>query len=52
MVLVEVDPVMMLSSGVSATSGMLAVLPDPAVAVGDVAAKLPCLLLVCRHPAG
>jgi hypothetical protein len=49
MVLVEVDPVVMLSTGVSSSSGMLAVLPDAAVTVGHVSPQLAGLLLVRRH---
>ena len=49
MVLVEVDPVVMLSSGVSAASGMLAVLANTAVTVAHVATVLAGLLLVGRH---
>ena len=49
MVLVEVDPVVVLTTGVSATSGMLPVLADPSVTVGHVASQLPGLLLGCGH---
>ena len=49
MVLVKVDPVVMLTSGVTATSGMLAVLANASVSVRDVAAELAGLLLVGRH---
>ena len=52
MVLVEVDAVVVLSSGVAAAAGVLAVLPDAAVPVGHVAAQLPRLLLVRRHGPG
>ena len=48
-VLVEVDPVVVLPAGVAAPARVLAVLPDAAVAVRDVPAKLPGLLLVRRH---
>ncbi len=48
-VLVEVDPVVVLSSSVAPPSRMLPVLADPTVPVGDVAAKLAGLLLVRRH---
>ena len=41
MVLVEVDPVMMLTTSVTTTSRMLPVFPDPAVAMADVSAQLP-----------
>ena len=49
MVLVEVDPVVMLSSGISPSSRMLPVLPDPPVAVGDVPAELAGLLAIRAH---
>ena len=49
MVLVEINPVMMLATSVSATSGVLPVLPDPAVAMGHVSSQLPGLLLGCGH---
>ena len=49
MVLVEIDPVMMLTTGVSTTSGMLPVLPDPSVSVRHVTSQLPGLLLGCGH---
>merc|ERR1719229_413366 len=48
-VLVKVDPVVVLTTGVSATSGVLPVLPDPAVAMGHVSSQLPGLLLGCGH---
>ena len=48
-VLVEVDAMVVLTAGVSASSGMLAVLADATVAVGHVAAELAGLLLVGRH---
>jgi len=48
-VLVEVDPVVVLSSGVSATSGMLPVLADTTVAVTHVATQLSGLFLAGRH---
>ena len=48
-VLVEVDPVVVLPAGVAAAARVLAVLPDAAVAVRDVPAQLPSLLLVRRH---
>ena len=50
MVLVEVDPVMMLTTSVTTTSRMLPVLSNPSVAVRDVASQLPSLLLACGHP--
>lgn len=49
MVLVEVDAVVMLTTSVTATSRMLPVLADTSVAVGNVAAELPGLLLVSTH---
>jgi len=49
MVLVEVDAVVVLSTSVSAASGMLPVLANAAVAVADMAAQIACLLLVCAH---
>ena len=49
MILVEIDPVVVLATGVSATSGMLPVLADPAVAMRDVASQLPGLLLGSCH---
>ena len=52
MVFVEVDSVMVLATGVTATSGMLSVFADAAVTVGDVAAKLSGLLLVGTHFCG
>ncbi len=49
MVFVEVDSVMVLTTGVTATSGMLSVFADAAVTVRHVAAKLSGLLLVGTH---
>ena len=49
MVLVEVDPVMMLTTSVTTTSRMLPVLSDSSMAVRDVASQLPGLLLACGH---
>ena len=49
MVLVEVDSVVVLATGVTATSGMLSVLADAAVTVRHVATKLPGLLPVSTH---
>ena len=46
---VKVDPVVMLTTGVSTTSGMLPVLPNPSVPVRHVASQLPGLLLGCGH---
>merc|ERR1719291_1345294 len=47
MVLVEVDAVVMLATGVTATSGVLPVLSDPSVTVGHMSSQLPGLLLGC-----
>jgi hypothetical protein len=49
MVLVEVDPVVVLTTGVTAASGVLPVLADAAVTVGNVASELPGLLPVGTH---
>merc|ERR1719464_115671 len=49
MVLVKVDSVVMLATSVSATSGVLPVLSDPAMTVGHVSSQLPGLLLGCGH---
>ncbi len=49
MVFVEVDAMVMLTTGVTATSGMLPVLANATMAVGDVSPKLPSLLLVGTH---
>ena len=49
MVLVEVDSVMVLTTCVSATSGVLPVLSDPSMTVGHVSSQLPGLLLGCGH---
>merc|ERR1712087_1028564 len=50
MVLVEINSVVMLSSGVTATTGMLAVFADASVAVAHVTSQLPRLLgLLFRH---
>ena len=49
MVLVKVDSVVMLTTGVTAASGMLPVLPDPAMTMGHVSSQLPSLLLGCGH---
>ena len=48
-VLVEVDAVVMLATGVSATSGVLPVLSDPSVTMGHMSSQLPGLLLGCGH---
>ena len=45
MVLVHVDSVVVLTSGITATSRMLAVLTHTTVTVGDVSPKLSGLLL-------
>jgi hypothetical protein len=44
-------PVMVLTTGVSATAGMLPVLANTTVTVGNVAAQLPGLLLARGHTA-
>ena len=49
MVLVKVDPVVVLTTSVSATSRVLPVLPDPAVSVRHVTSQLPGLLLASGH---
>ena len=49
MVFVEVDPVMVLTSGVTASTRMLTVLANTTVTMGHVAAKLTGLLFVGRH---
>ena len=48
-VLVKVDPVVVLTTGVSATSGVLPVLSDPSVTMGHMSSQLPGLLLGCGH---
>lgn len=50
MVLVEVDSVVMLSSSVSTTSGMLPVLSYTSVSSGDMSSQLTSLGGVGRHP--
>jgi hypothetical protein len=49
MVLVEEDSVMVHSSGVTSTSGMLSVLSDTTVTGADMASLLPVLLESRRH---
>jgi len=49
MVLIEVDPVVMLSTSVSTTSGMLPVLSNPSVSMTDMATQLPGLFLTGWH---
>ena len=51
MVLVEVDTVMMLSTSVTATSGMLPVFANATMSMGNVTTKLPGLLLIFAHGA-
>merc|ERR1719388_323668 len=48
-VLVEIDAVVMLASRIPAASGVLAVLPDAALARGDVAPHVAVLLEARRH---
>merc|ERR1711976_541916 len=47
--LVQVNSVMVLTTSVSATSGVLPVLSDPSMTVGHVSSQLPGLLLGCGH---
>jgi hypothetical protein len=49
MVFIEVDSVMVLTSSVTTTSGMLSVLADTSVTVRYVTTELPGLLLVRTH---
>merc|ERR1719167_334684 len=49
MVLIEVYSVVMLTSSVSATSGMLPMLANPTMTVGDMSSQLPGLFLSCGH---
>ncbi len=49
MVFIEVDSVMVLTTSVTATSGMLSVLANTTVTMGHVASELPGLLLVGTH---
>merc|ERR1719373_66263 len=49
MIFVKVDSVMVLDTGVSTTSGMLPVLPNSSMTMGDVSSQLPGLLLGCGH---
>merc|ERR1719474_169158 len=49
MVLIEVNSVVVLTSSVSATSGVLPVLSDPTMTVGDMSSQLPGLLLSSGH---
>jgi len=49
MVLVEEDAVVVHATGVTPTTGMLAVLPDTTVTGADVASLLPVLLEPRRH---
>ena len=49
MVLVEEDPVVVHTSGVTPTSGMLSVLSDTAMAGADVSPLLPVLLETSSH---
>ena len=49
MVLVEVDPVVMLTTSVSTTSRMLPVLSNTSMTMGNVASKLSGLLFVLTH---
>jgi len=49
MIFVKVDSVMVLATSVSTTSGMLPVLPNSSMTMGDVSSQLPGLLLGCGH---
>ncbi len=49
MVFVEVDSVMVLTTSVTATSGMLSVLANTTVTMRHVSTELPSLLLVGTH---
>jgi hypothetical protein len=49
MVFVKVDPVVMLTTSLTATSGMLAMLSHASVSVGHVPTHLPSLLATSRH---
>ena len=49
MVFVEIDSVVVLTSSVTATSGMLAVFTDTSMTVGNVSTELPGLLFVGTH---
>lgn len=48
MVFVKVDSVMVHATSVTATTGVLPVLPDTSVTMTHVSSQLPGLLLVCR----
>jgi hypothetical protein len=49
MVLVEIDPVMVLSTGITATSWMLPVFANSSMTMGNMSAQLSGLLLCSRH---
>eukprot|EP00444_Apocalathium_aciculiferum_P028007 CAMPEP_0183442708 /NCGR_PEP_ID=MMETSP0370-20130417/89135_1 /TAXON_ID=268820 /ORGANISM="Peridinium aciculiferum, Strain PAER-2" /LENGTH=54 /DNA_ID=CAMNT_0025632423 /DNA_START=12 /DNA_END=173 /DNA_ORIENTATION=- len=49
MVLVEVDAMVVLATGVAATAWVLAVLPNGSPAVRDMAAEVTTLLEASRH---
>ena len=51
MVLVKVDTMVMLTTSVTATSGMLPVFTNATMTMRNMASKLPCLLLVLAHDA-
>merc|ERR1740129_501273 len=51
MVLIKVDTMVMLSTGVTATSGMLPVFTNATMTMRNMASKLPGLLLVLAHDA-
>jgi hypothetical protein len=49
MVLVEIDPMMVLSSGISATARMLPVLSNASMTMRNMPTQLSCLLLCRSH---
>jgi hypothetical protein len=49
MVFVEVDPMVMLTSGVTSTARVLPVLSNSSVAVRNMTAQFSGLLFGCRH---
>eukprot|EP00404_Azadinium_spinosum_P038318 CAMPEP_0180654390 /NCGR_PEP_ID=MMETSP1037_2-20121125/54653_1 /TAXON_ID=632150 /ORGANISM="Azadinium spinosum, Strain 3D9" /LENGTH=58 /DNA_ID=CAMNT_0022680623 /DNA_START=349 /DNA_END=525 /DNA_ORIENTATION=+ len=51
MVLIEIDTVMMLATGVPAAARMLAVFADAAATIRDLAAEVAALLEARRHTA-
>ena len=49
MVFIEIDSVVVLTSSVTTTSGMLAVFTNTSMTVGNVSTELPGLLFVGTH---